>query len=577
MCGIVAIIGKEKIKDKLTECLEKLEYRGYDSAGIATLENHDFKVTKQVGKVSLLKQTLQNEIHTGHMGIAHTRWATHGGVSQINAHPFCTENWCLVHNGIINNFEQLKSEYNITTTSQTDTEVIVRLLEKQEKQNIDGVIEVCSKLKGSYALAILNKNTSEIYFAKNSSPLFITKTENMLIGASDVVCFADFSHEFFRFEDGEFASATINKITFFDKNKNIINKKPQEIRQINYETTKENYSHYMEKEIFETPKVIRNIYETYFNKNMIDIPKNILKNINRVKFIGCGTAYHSTLFGAKYFEKVTKIESSSHLASEFENEFLTKRTLCVFVSQSGETADTINAVKIAKKKGCPIIAITNVMHSTLSGLADFCLPILAGVEIAVASTKAYCAQIIVMEIFANHFANKKQQEIFQKKLKKFAYGLKMPKKTTVNAIINHLINADSCFILGRGKDYYTARESALKIKEITYINCTSLPSGELKHGTLALVDDIIPLIMFCTNKKELDKSLSAKKEIEARGGRVLFLTPDKTLGNNLQQTYDEFMPVCAILPVQLAAYQLSCLKSINPDQPRNLAKSVTVE
>lgn len=577
MCGIVAIIGKDEIKDELIQLLEKLEYRGYDSAGIATKEKNGFKITKQIGKVSSLKELLSTKTHNGNIGIAHTRWATHGEVNQINAHPFNTKNWCLVHNGIINNFEKLKSEYSIETNSNTDSEVIVQLLEKQDKQDIEGVIDVCHLLKGSFALAILNKNNNELYFAKKNSPLFIMQSKDNVIGASDVVCFANLSKNFYRLEDEEFCKATISDLTFYDKNKNVIVKKLQSIEQINYDNNKENYSHYMEKEIYETPQIIKNIYETYNTKKLIQFPKNFLKKYKRVKFIGCGTAFHSTLFGAKYFEKITNIECSSHLASEFEKEYLTKNTLCIFVSQSGETADTINALKVAKAKKCTTICLTNVMHSTISSLADYCFPILAGVEIAVASTKAYCAQIIVMEILANYFETPKKQQLFFEKLKKFAYSIKMPPETIINTIINHIIYADSCFVLGRSNDYYTACEASLKIKEITYINCTSLPSGELKHGTLALVDNIIPLIMFCTEKEELDKSISSKKEIEARGGKVLFLTPFKEYGEMLQLVDDDFMPISAILPIQLAAYQLSCLKLINPDQPRNLAKSVTVE
>lgn len=312
-------------------------------------------------------------------------------------------------------------------------------------------------------------------------------------------------------------------------------------------------------------------------KNIINLPKNFLSKIDRVKFVGCGTAYHSTLFGSKYFEKITKIESTAHLASEFESELLTKNTLCVFVSQSGETADTINALKWAKTKKCSTICLTNVMHSTLATLADYSFPILAGVEIAVASTKTYCAQIIVMEILANYFASEKKQKLYFEKLKKFASSLQIPKVSTVNTIIGHIGTSKECFVLGRGKDFYTACESALKIKEITYVNCSAFPSGELKHGTLALVDENVPLILFCTNKKELYKSISAKKEIEARGGKVLFLSPFKVFGALLQQTYDDFFSISAILPIQLCAYRLSLLKSINPDKPRNLAKSVTVE
>lgn len=581
MCGIAAILSNCPVANNLVTALEKLEYRGYDSAGIATIENEFIKVSKQIGKVSNLKQILKSENHHGHIGIAHTRWATHGGVSQVNAHPFATDNWCLVHNGIINNFEELKNKYDIKTQSQTDTEVIAMLLEKQQSYDINAVIDVCSKLKGSYALAILCKQTNTLFFAKMKSPLFVAKTNEGIFGGSDVVCFAEKTNMFYRLEDNEFCVADLNEIVFYNSNKQKIKKNQQQIKNINYETNKENFSHYMQKEIYQTPQIIKNIVDEYKKQDILKkLPKTLLKNINRVKFIACGTAYHSAFFGAKYFEKITGIESTSHIASEFENEFLTKNTLCVFVSQSGETADTINALVRAKNKRCKTIGITNVSHSTIANMVDYYIPILAGVEIAVASTKAYSAQILVMQIFAYHFAKEKTRENFYKKLDKFARKISLPNESEVQKIFNHIRHSDQCFILGRAKDYYTARESALKIKEITYINCLSLPSGELKHGTLALVDSVIPIIMFCTEKKELDKSISALKEIEARGGRVLFVSQfDVKIPSSVKLPHFEsnFMPIPAILPIQLCAYRVSVDKGINPDQPRNLAKSVTVE
>ena len=581
MCGIAAIISDYPVADSLIKALEKLEYRGYDSAGIATVENNDIKVTKQVGKVEVLKQELKNQTHLGTIGIAHTRWATHGGVSQVNAHPFQTENWCIAHNGIIHNFEQLKTKYQLKTESQTDTEVIVRLLEKQNSSHLFALIDVCQKLKGSYAIVAINKKTQAIYFAKMKSPLFVAKTNDGIFGGSDVVCFAEKTDEFYRLEDNEFCVANKNELAFFDKNKKQIEKSVNQFKEITYQTDKNNFAHYMEKEIYETPNILKNIINLYKNTNILQkIPKNLLKNINRVKFVACGTAYHSGFFGATYFEKVTGIESTCHIASEFEHEFLTKNTLCVFVSQSGETADTISAIVRAKKKKCKTVAITNVTHSTIANMVDFYLPILAGVEIAVASTKAYSAQILVMQLFAYHFADEPIQKSFYKKLDKFSGKIALPKNHIIDTLISHIANSNQCFLLGRGQDYYTAREAALKIKEITYINCVALPSGELKHGTLALVDEVIPIIMFCTNKKELSKSMSALKEIEARGGRVVFLTQfDVDLPNCLKLPYFEsdFMPIPAILPIQLCAYKISAKKGINPNKPRNLAKSVTVE
>lgn len=266
MCGIVGMIAKQKVQDMLVGALEKLEYRGYDSAGIATKESARFKVTKQVEKVENLKKALFQETHKGNIGIAHTRWATHGEVNVVNTHPFSTKNWCLVHNGIINNYEELKKQHNIETQSKTDSEVIVCLLEKQQKQGIEAVIDVCKQLKGLYALAILNKNTNELYFAKKHSPLFVSQNKEVTIGASDVVCFADIASQFYRLEDNEFCTASIDKLTFYDKNANVINKTLQSLEQINYQTDKAGYTHYMEKEIYETPNVVKNIYETYSKK-----------------------------------------------------------------------------------------------------------------------------------------------------------------------------------------------------------------------------------------------------------------------------------------------------------------------
>lgn len=400
--------------------------------------------------------------------------------------------------------------------------------------------------------------------------------ENQIFAASDVVCFAHKIKQFYRMDDGEFCEANQQNVVFYNQNAQKIEKNMQKIEKIEYETEKQHFSHYMEKEIYQTPQVAKNIFENY-KQGLIQLPKNYLKNVNRVKFVGCGTAYHSTLFGAKFFENATGIESTAHLASEFEHEFLTPKTLCIFVSQSGETADTLGALAVAKQHGCKTLAITNVMHSTLASATETCLPILAGVEIAVASTKAYSAQILVMSVLANHFAPKRKQKQFWKEFEHFAFQLALPNQDVLNTIMLHIGNHKECFVLGRGQDYYTAREAALKIKEITYINCNALPSGELKHGTLALVDGTIPILMICTNEAELDKCLSATKEMEARGGKVLLITPFENYGGLLQHFDSLWMPVAAILPIQLCAYAIACARGNNPDQPRNLAKSVTVE
>ena len=519
MCGIVAIISNKPVKDKLIENLEKLEYRGYDSAGIATKEKNKIKVSKTTGKVADLKAKLKNDFsHKGHIGIAHTRWATHGEASTINAHPFEFKDWTLVHNGIINNYETLKTKHNLTTQSQTDSEVVLQLLVKQNKNNFKAFIETCQQLEGSYALAVLNKEKQEIWFAKNQSPLFIAKTQTGIIAASDVVCFENITN-FYRLEDGEFCMTNENEIVFYNGNNQTITKQSLKLENLENNASKVGFSHFMEKEIFETKSVIENIYNKHTTE--FDLSKNfkkILKGINRIKFIACGTAYHSALFGASVMQDITEIECSAHIASEFSTSLLNKKTLCIFVSQSGETADTLLALKKAKQK---------------EFWAEF-------------------------ENFKNTFEIEYDE--------------------TTKKIISLLKQAKSCFVLGRGQDFITANEAALKIKETTYINSNALPSGELKHGSIALIDEQMPTIIFCTQEKHINKTQSAKQEILARGGKVLLLSQFKISDAlPLQNAHYLFMPIVSIIPIQLAAFKVSTQKGINPDQPRNLAKSVTVE
>lgn len=579
MCGIVAIISNKPVKDKLIESLEKLEYRGYDSAGIATKEKNIIKVSKTTGKVADLKAKLKNDFsHKGHIGIAHTRWATHGEASTINAHPFEFKGWTLVHNGIINNYETLKTKHNLTTQSQTDSEVVLQLLVKQNKNNFKAFIETCQQLEGSYALAVLNKEKQEIWFAKNQSPLFIAKTQTGIIAASDVVCFENITN-FYRLEDGEFCMANENEIVFYNGNNQTITKQSLKLENLENNASKVGFSHFMEKEIFETKSVIENIYNKHTTE--FDLPKNfkkILKGINRIKFIACGTAYHSALFGASVMQDITEIECSAHIASEFSTSLLNKKTLCIFVSQSGETADTLLALKKAKQHKCKTIGVVNVMHSTLATQVDFAFPVFAGSEIAVASTKAYSAQILALEILAHRFSSKQKQKEFWAEFENFKNTFEIEYDETTKKIISLLKQAKSCFVLGRGQDFITANEAALKIKETTYINSNALPSGELKHGSIALIDEQMPTIIFCTQEKHINKTQSAKQEILARGGKVLLLSQFKISDAlPLQNAHYLFMPIVSIIPIQLAAFKVSTQKGINPDQPRNLAKSVTVE
>ncbi|MEG1752100.1 MAG: glutamine--fructose-6-phosphate transaminase (isomerizing) [Clostridia bacterium] len=590
MCGIIGIVSANAIQEQLIESLKKLEYRGYDSAGIATIENGEFLVTKTAGKICELEKKLKTDLHYGNIGIGHTRWATHGKATMQNSHPFESENLCLVHNGIIENFKEIKINFNLKTVSQTDSEIILRLLEKNLNENkylnINILIKTCNTLIGSYSLAILDKKQNKLFLAKNKSPLYVVQTNNKTICSSDIICF-DNNELYFDMEDNEYCEIYLNKIIFYNKIGEIINKTAKKILLLNNTTTKNNYNYFMEKEIYETKNVLQNIYDYYFDDNYC-IKKNVFEYLNNdcknllknclfkdVKLIGCGTACHSAKFGERFFENCCNLESRTFVASEFKNSILNEKSLCVFVSQSGETADTILALEFAKSKHCFCVAITNCLHSKIAKMADMVLPILAGPEIAVASTKAYSAQIAVLQIFAKYLSDNNEIE-FAQNFNNFVQNFEISNKNIFNKITDFIDNNSICFILGKGEDFITAEEASLKIKEIAYINCLALPAGELKHGTLALIDDKTPVIIICTNNSYVSKCKSTKEEIEARGGKVLFVSQFET--EPLLQNFDhEFMPIPSIIPFQLSALKLSVLKGLNPDQPRNLAKSVTVE
>lgn len=593
MCGIAGYIGIN-VENNLIECLERLEYRGYDSAGVAVLKD-EINVTKCAGKVSDLKKLISSNNST--CGIAHTRWATHGSPTKTNAHPHLSNDkkWAIVHNGIVENFNEIKTELKnkgYKFYSKTDTEVIANLLQDENNSApLTALINATHNIKGTYALACIYKDKKDtIYLTKNKSPLYITCANGQVILASDVICFADKTTNYFELNDNEFCVASAKNIKFYNKNGKTIKKLPKFLNNTQVSNNKENYEYYMLKEIYDTKNALANIVKVYKEETLFStFNLKFIKKYNKIILIGCGTAYHACLMGAKFLQEYALIDASAYIASEYRysKPLIDKKTLFIFVSQSGETADTLAVCELAKKNGCTCVALTNVAYSTLARKAKFVLPVCAGVEIAVASTKAYTAQITILYMLAKHLENVK----FNKNYDYFSDILHIFNKIDINFynlsdLATKIAKAKNVFFIGRNYDYITSKEASLKLKEITYIFSCEHPAGELKHGFLALINKSTYLFAIATQKDILDKTLNNAYEAHARGAKVIFVTQFdlpkeittkfyKTI--KLQNFDDELMPITSILPFQLLAYFTSIEKKLNPDKPRNLAKSVTVE
>ena len=593
MCGIVGYIGKD-VEKTLVKKLKKLEYRGYDSAGIAVKNSDGFSVFKAKGEIKNLETKIK--ITPGaKLGIGHTRWATHGKPDEVNAHPHVSSDgkWVLVHNGIIENYAELKAELiksGASFYSQTDSETVANLLQFYDcSDNLQTLIDAVSAVKGSYALAVMKKDDDKIYFAKNRSPLFIAVNGNETVIASDVVCFSGFANEYYVIEDGEAGFVSGGKLTV--KNGfGTVTKTPVKLDCT--ESDEENgYEHFMLKEIFETKSVIKNVLEYY------SIPENYKKLsqidtvlYDKIVFVGCGTAYHACLFGAKFLSDKLGVNCFTFVASEFRySDFkIDDRTLIFLVSQSGETADTLAALELAKKNGAKSVAVVNVEYSTLAKNADVAVPIKAGTEIAVASTKAYCAQITVLYAVAEILgAARGKKAVPLKDIKEFIKIFDFGQIQLYRQIADVLRYQRRIFMIGRGSDYYSANEVSLKIKETCYINSDTYYAGELKHGFLALIDETTYVVVFATEKRVLSKVLCNAEEARSRGAKLILFTCFDGIERDftekcefvvkISETGNGLQAVANIVPWQLIAYYTSVNKGINPDKPRNLAKSVTVE
>lgn len=614
MCGIVGYIGNKPARPILIAGLTKLEYRGYDSAGISTIENNVLSILKDKGRVKNLLNLPKFHSTNGTVGIAHTRWATHGKPSSVNSHPHMdnSKTFSIVHNGIIENYNELKEfllSNGYTFYSETDTEVIPNLISYyyQEKNGNDDIAtflnavqKACKKLIGSYAIEVISKNFPDyIIVAKKHSPLVIGKgvSENYI--ASDIPAVLEYTKSFYFLEDDEFAVISKDTIKFYDINSNEISK---EIKQILWDANaadKNGYEDYMLKEIHEQPDSIRNTINSRLDENGefnfadLNLSKQYLKSVNKIYIVACGTAMHAGLAVKNTIERLCKIVTQVEVASEFRyrDPLVDANTLCIFVSQSGETADTIAALNICKTAAAKTIAISNVMGSTITRLADHSIYTHAGPEIAVASTKAYTAQVTLLNMFAIHLA-----EVLELCDKELIVSLKsnilsLPSKvqdclnndTIIKEFADRIFEEKDIFFLGRGTDYTTALEGSLKLKEISYIHSEAYPAGELKHGPIALIEDGTTVISIITDKDLSPKSISNTQEVISRGAKTLVIANDFELdGNfdtiiNIPKIHPFISSVLAIVPLQLLAYYISKNKNLDVDKPRNLAKSVTVE
>lgn len=612
MCGIVGYIGTKNATPILLQGLKRLEYRGYDSAGIAVIENGKIEVKKDKGRVSNLEAVPGINDLKGTIGIAHTRWATHGKPAKENSHPHTDMDgtFAVVHNGIIENYNELKNmltEKGYKFVSQTDTEIIPNLINyyyKEDHKNdelkvLRAVRNACMDLKGSFALEIISSNAPEnMIVVRKDSPLVIGKGHGENYLASDIPAILSYTKDFYFINDYEFAVLTKDNVKFYDTDLNEIKKTTDSIEWDSKGAEKDGYEHFMLKEINEQPKAIRETIGTRLNGSKVcfdelNFSKEYLESLNKIYIVACGTAMHAGLVAKNIIEKLCKIPVEVDIASEFRyrDPLIDNKTLTIYISQSGETADTIAALKLAREKGAKTLAISNVIGSSITREADYSIYTHAGPEIAVASTKAYTSQVTMLTLIALYFAEILERGDMEKveALKKDL--LKLPEKaekvlkntSEIKKFAKRVHKEKDMFFLGRGVDYAVSLEGSLKVKEISYIHSEGYASGELKHGPIALIDTGVTVIATMTDKNLLEKSISNVQEVISRGAKVLAITNQDVENKGfdtiikIPEVTTEISPVLSIIPLQLLAYYISTEKGLDVDKPRNLAKSVTVE
>lgn len=589
MCGIVGYAGKTNVIKNIMTGLKSLEYRGYDSSGIAYLDkNNNIKIYKKVGQIKNLDQILNYEDEAS-LGISHTRWATHGGVTDTNAHPHNQGKITLVHNGIIENYEEIKKElekegYNFK--SSTDSEVAAVLIDKLYKENKDmlkTLIKLKEILKGSYAFNIINSDIpNKIYGIRKDVPLIVGVSNHGNMFASDIPAILHVTNKYIVLNNNEIVELEQDNVKYYNSEGKEITKEVKEYAGTIDSISKNGYDHFMLKEINEESEVVKNILNLYIKNNKIKDIYNIKKYKN-IDIVACGSASFAGQIGKYYIEKYANIKTDVYYASEYryQKSFFTKDTLVILISQSGETADTLAALKLAKENGINTLAIVNRRDSSIAREADSVIYTEAGIEVAVATTKAYLAQVLILLLLAFKDNNKETKLLEDLKLLPNLIT-KYINEYDYSNIANILKDKEHIFYLGRGIDYYLSMEGSLKLKEISYIHSEAFQAGELKHGSISLIDKDFGVVSVVTDKTISDKTISNLKEVSARGAKIITITNIKD--NNfadytiLVEDYDEILnPLLVIVPMQMLAYNVAKLRDCDIDKPRNLAKSVTVE
>lgn len=581
MCGIIGYVGKKRCSiDVIIDGLKHLEYRGYDSAGIAYVKDNNVVIEREVGRISNLESVLKKD--TSHIGIGHTRWATHGKPTKENAHPHKVGNITLVHNGIIDNFMELKSTlmsegYNFK--SDTDTEVAAAYIDSLYKENNDMIksLSICvNKFLGSYAFGIINElETDVLYALRKDSPLIIGVGENENFIASDVPSILKYTNKYIDIENDEIVKITKDEVTVYDKNCNIINKEISVFEGDANLVEKNGYETYMLKEIHEEAEVIKKTSESSID---FDITK-----YDEIDIVACGSAYHAGLVGKYMIEKLCNIKVNVCIASEYQYDkhFYKGKTLVIAISQSGETADTKKCVNIANDMGVDTLGIVNVKGSSIARICKHVIYTLAGPEIAVATTKAYLAQITTLILLA---VKNSKEKINTEDLQKLPYYIETLINKDYTSLANMLMTKDDIYFIGRGIDYALCMEGSLKLKEISYIHSEAYAAGELKHGTISLISEGTPVIVVATSDELYLKTISNAKEVKARGAYVILVTDKEVINEgvydeliSIPKVTEELRPILTIIPLQLISYEVAKLKGNDIDKPKNLAKSVTVE
>ena len=606
MCGIVGYVGKRNAQNVLLDGLEKLEYRGYDSAGVALALEGGIRVVKSKGRLAELRKKLELQaLAESRCGIGHTRWATHGEPSDVNSHPHSTPRVSIVHNGIIENYGILKERLmakGYTFESETDTEVLVKLIDNcYEGEPLKALHEALGMVRGSYALAVLFKDFPDTVFAvKRESPLIVGWGEGENFVASDIPALLKYTRKYSVLEEGDLAVVTAGSIQFYNEFAEPVEREVLTADWDMEAAEKGGYPHFMLKEINEQPAAITATVSPRVENGLPDlrIPElsdEVLRGIGTIHLVACGTAMHAGMVGKAAIEALARVPAEVDIASEFRyrNPILRPNDLVIIISQSGETSDTLAALKLAKSRGVPVLAIVNVVGSSIARAADHVLYTYAGPEIAVASTKAYTVQMCVLYLFAFRLALARREQT-EAEIRRLTAELlrasevikpRLADCEQIKYLASRFVNTQSCFFIGRGFDYSLSLEGSLKLKEISYVHSDAYAAGELKHGTISLITEGVPVIALATQKQVYEKTISNAKETKSRGAKVLlFTTKDAVVPEGVADyvvrldDYDDLlMPLQLIVPLQLFAYYMAVLRGCDVDKPRNLAKSVTVE